>query len=119
VKQRISPIRIIIAGTSWRLFGSRRAAETLLQAMSGDDEQNRMLAGISLVKAGQRSFDLIENRIKAGKASAPVIRLLPDIGGERARGVLEKIASGDESELQETARECVGLLNRIDAIDEE
>jgi hypothetical protein len=44
---------------------------------------------------------------------------LPDIGGERARGVLEKIASGDESELQETARECVGLLNRIDAIDEE
>lgn len=76
-----------------------------------------MLAGISLVKAGQRSFDLIENRIKAGKASAPVIRLLPDIGGERARGVLEKIASGDESELQETARECVDLLDRIDAIE--
>lgn len=85
--------------------------------MSGDDEQNRMLAGISLVKAGQRSFDLIENRIMAGKASAPVIRLLPDIGGERARGVLEKIASGDESELQETARECVDLLDRIDAIE--
>jgi radical SAM superfamily enzyme with C-terminal helix-hairpin-helix motif len=117
VKQRISPFRIIIAATSWRLFGSRRAAETLLQAMSGDDEQNRMLAGMSLVKAGQRSFDLIENRIKAGEVSAPVIRLLPDIGGERAREVLEKIASGDQGELQETARECVDLLNRIDAIE--
>jgi radical SAM superfamily enzyme with C-terminal helix-hairpin-helix motif len=115
----MSSIRVIVAGTSWRLFGSRRAGETLLQAMSGDDEQDRMLAGISLVKAGRRSFDLIEKRIKAGEVSAPVIRLLPDIGGERAREILEKIASGDENELQETARECVEMLNRIHAIEGE
>jgi len=85
--------------------------------MSGDDEQNRMLAGISLVKAGQRSFELIEDSIAAGEASAPVIRLLPDIAGERAREVLEKIASGDKSELQATAKECVDLLDRVDARD--
>jgi hypothetical protein len=117
VKRRISPVRVIIAGATWRLFGSRRAAEILLRAMSGDDEQNRMLAGMSLVKAGQRSFELIEKMIASGEASAPVVRLLPDIGGPRARGVLEKIAGGDQIELQETARECVDLLDRIDALE--
>lgn len=118
VKRDISPFRVLIAGTSWRLFGSERAAETLLQAMSGDDEQNRMLAGMSLVKAGQRSFDLIEKMIEAGQASAPVIRLLPDIGGERARQVLDEIAAGDPGEITDAARECVNLLDRIDALDQ-
>jgi radical SAM superfamily enzyme with C-terminal helix-hairpin-helix motif len=117
VKQHISPIRVIVAGSSWRLFGSRRAAETLLQAMSGDNEQNRMLAGMALVKAGQRSFDLIEKKIAAGQASAPVIRLLPDIGGAKARAVLNRIADGEPGEITDTARECISLLDRIDALE--
>jgi len=116
MKPRISPFRVMAAGTSWRLFGSRRAAETLLQAMSADDEQNQMLAGMSLVKAGQRSFDLIQNRIEAGLASARIVRLLPDIDTERARPVLEKIVRGESGEMNDAARECIELLDRIDRL---
>ena len=65
-KQRRSPFRIILAGISWRLFGSRRAAETLLEAMSGDDEQNRMLAGMWLLKKPARCCDLISSKFDAG-----------------------------------------------------
>ncbi len=104
MNQRISPFRIMAAGASWRMFGSRRAAETLLQAMSADDEQSRMLAGMSLVKAGQRSFELIEEKIEAGEASAPVIRLLPDIDGTKARAVLEKIAAGETGRTEGNGR---------------
>lgn len=75
-----------------------------------------MLAGMSLVKAGHRSFDLIMESVEAGEASAALIRLLPDIGGKSARDVLESIAAGDQSELKETARECVDLLDRIDSL---
>lgn len=108
-----SSFKVLLAGISWRLLGSRRAAETLLDAVSGDDEQLHMLAGISLVKAGQRSFDLIEEKIEAGAASAPIIRLLPDIGGEKARALLEKIASGKSGDKVEAASECLQLLDRI------
>ena len=107
------------AGASWRVFGSRRAAETLLRAMSADDEQSRMLAGMSLVKAGQRSFDMIENKIEAGQASAPVIRLLSDIDGPKARAVLRRIAAGEPGELKNAAEECIDLLDRMDAVDPE
>lgn len=105
------------AGASWRMFGSRRAAEILLQAMSGDDEQSRMLAGISLVRAGQRSFELIEKKVEAGEASAPAIRLLPDINGSQARAVLGKIAAGGSGEMRLAARECIDLLDRMDALE--
>lgn len=116
MSEGISPLRVIAAGASWRMFGSRRAAGTLLRAMSADNEQSRMLAGMSLVKAGQRSFDLIAEKVKAGEAAAPVIRLLPDIDEAKARDVLEKIAAGRPGELKDTAEECLNLLDRMDAL---
>lgn len=114
-----SSIKVLMAGASWRLFGSERGAESLLDAVSGDDEQNRMLAGISLVKAGQRSFDLIKRKIEAGEATAAVIRLLPDIGGERARPVLQKIAQGEPGEQADTATACIDLLNKLQALEDD
>ena len=99
---------------TWRMFGTRHAAETLFQAMSGDDEQNRMLAGMSLVKAGKRSFDFIEEKIAIGEASPPVIRLLPDIDGPRTRAVLSQFAVDASGEMADTARQCIDLLDRID-----
>ena len=115
--RRISPIRVMAAGTSWRWFGSARAAETLLAAMSSDDEQNQMLAGMSLVKAGRRSFDLIQEAIEAGEASARIVRLLADIDAERSRPLLEKLAVGNQGELTDAARQCIDLLDRIDAVE--
>lgn len=105
-----------MAGVSWRLIGSRRAGEILLNALSGDDEQNRMLAGMSLVKAGQRSLRLIENKINDEKGSVPLILLLPDIGGEDARDLLEIIAARNSGDMAEAATECIDLLDRVKAL---
>ncbi len=110
---------LLIAGAHWRLFGSRRAGDKLLEAMNGADEQRRMIAGMSLVKAGQRSFRLIERRVAAGEASAPLLRLLPDIGGEQARPVLERVARSASGDLGQAAVECLDLLDRIERLNAE
>ena len=109
----LSPLRVIAAGIAWRMFGSRKSGSLLLQAMDSDDEKNRMLAGMSLVKAGDRSFRLIEEEVNDENASASLIRLLPDIGGEEARKLLEGIAAGDSHECAEAATECIDLLDRM------
>lgn len=114
-----SSAELLIAGVRWRLFGSRRAGEQLLEAMNGDDEQRRMIAGISLVKAGRRSFRLIERKIEAGEATAPLVRLLPDIGGEQARAVLERVADSTSGELGNAATECIDLLDRMQEVERE
>jgi len=105
-----------MAGASWRLFGSRRAGETLLEALSGDDEQNRMLAGMSLVKAGQRSLRLIEKKVNDEQGSVSLIRLLPDVGGEDARDLLEIIVARNSGDMAEAATECIDLLDRVKAL---
>ncbi len=103
------------AGAAWRIFGSRKSAEKLLEAMDGDDEQNRMIAGMSLVKAGKRSVDLIEEKIEAGQATPPVVRLLPDLDGPRTRRIMVRILADGPDELREAARQCIDLLDRMDS----
>ncbi len=114
----MTPARVLAAGLMWRLFGTRRSAETLFDAMSGESEQNRMLAGISLVKGGRRSFDFIEQKVEAGDATPPVIRLLSDIDASAARDVFNRVVDS-QGELAETARQCIDTLDRIEAFDEE
>jgi radical SAM superfamily enzyme with C-terminal helix-hairpin-helix motif len=110
----VTPARVLVAGVLWRLFGRKASADTLLQAFSGASEQNRMLAGMSLVGAGRRSFELIENRVESGSVSPRLLRLLPDIDENRARRVIAPLAQG-EGELGAVARDCLSTLDRIEA----
>ena len=100
------------AGFVWRLFGTRRSAAVLLEAFARGDEQNRMLAGMSLVRAGARSFDLIQQEIEKGSDAARLVRLLPDIDHRRSRSILERLAAGQDPEAAEAAQQCLTALDR-------
>jgi hypothetical protein len=115
VKRRPATLKILAAGVAWRWLGTRRSAETLMAAVAARDEQSRMLAGMSLVGAGRRSFDMIEAKLRAGEAPAPALRLLADIDQPRARAVMERVIDEGPAELRGTAGECLELLDRIAA----
>ena len=108
---------LIRAGFAWRAFGSSGAGATLLDAMASNDEQGKMLAGMSLVKAGERSLDLIDGAYSSGNATPQMIRLVADIGGPRARPMLIEMAA-TPGPLAETATDSLDLLDRIDRLDE-
>jgi hypothetical protein len=109
-------LKVIGAGTAWRAAGRPGAGRVLLEAVAGEDEQERMIAGMSLVKAGERSIDLIERAVADGAATPATVRLLADLGGPRARELLAAIAS-HSGELGRAAAESLELLNRIDGLD--
>ncbi len=76
-----SPFRVLAAGFAWRLLGTRRSGEFLLRCVASDDEQNRMLAGMALVKAGQKSATLIRQAQQRDDASPRLERILEDVEG--------------------------------------
>ncbi len=89
----------------------------LLDAFTGGSEQNRMLAGMSLVRAGERSFDLIEQQLEQGGAAASLVRLLPDIDDQRSRSILERLAAGEDEEMARASQRCLEALERQDSLD--
>ncbi len=109
-------LKVIGAGLAFRSVGSEGAGYTLLDAFSGDDEQEKMLAGISLVNAGERSVDLIEKARGTGRLTPEAVRLLADIGGARSRALLTEISAGEGS-LAAAATESLQVLDQIESIE--
>lgn len=107
---------MIGAGLAWRTVGSESAGYALLEAFSGDGEQEKMLAGISLVKAGERSIHLIEKAAKMGRLTPDVVRLLADIGGPRSRTLLTEL-SGEAGAVAAAATESLQVLDQIEALE--
>ncbi|HET9261305.1 MAG TPA: hypothetical protein VFP42_14380 [Acidimicrobiia bacterium] len=110
-----SSLKVIGAGVAWRTIGMESAGQELLQAFRSDDEQNRTLAGISLVKAGERSVDLIEKTRAAGEMTPELTRLLADIGGPKSQVLLSEIAA-EEGPIAKAAVESLELLDEIDQL---
>lgn len=111
-------LKVIGAGIAWRTVGSEGAGYTLLDAFSGDSEQEKALAGISLVKAGERTIDLIDKARETGRLTPSVVRLLADIGGSRSRTLLTEIAD-DEGTVAVAATESLQVLDQIEAIEDD
>lgn len=91
----------------------------LLKAYTGANEQNRMLAGMSLVRGGARSFDLIQQEIEQGSNVAGLVRLLPDIDDRRSRSILERLAAGQDPDAAAAAKQCLAALQRQDSLDKD
>ena len=111
-------LRVLGAGLGWRRFGLAGSGRRLLEAVGSTNEQKRSLAGMALVRAGERSVGLIESAIDDGTATPQAVQLLADIGGERARSVLASVATS-KGALSAAADEALDLLSRIDDLEDE
>lgn len=83
---------VLADGVAWRMAGwrgsGRRLARTV--ARGGDDE--RTLAGMLLVQAGERSIGPVIEEIEAGNESEELVTVLASIGGHRAVSELSRLA---------------------------
>jgi hypothetical protein len=111
-------LKVIGAGLVFRATGAEGAGYTLLDAFSGDDEQEKALAGISIVKAGERSVDLIDKARQSGRLTPEVVRLLADIGGPRSRALLTEISDAD-GPTAAAATESLEVLDEIERFEDD
>ncbi len=109
-------LKVIGAGIAWRTVGSAAGGEALLEAVTGDSEQERTLAAMSMVKAGDRSIGLIEQASASGRLTPTIVRLLADIGGSRSKALLTEIAA-EPGPLAAAAVGSLDLLERMEALD--
>ena len=110
-------LKVLGSGIGWRRLGLGGSGRRLLDALGGSNEQEQVLAGMALVKAGDRSVGLIEEAIDEGRASSKAVLLLADIGGDQARSILAS-ASGSKGPYSEAADEALDLLRRIDDLED-
>ena len=108
-----SSAKLLAAGSAWRLTGLAAAGRTLVSAVEHGAEDERTLAGILLVQAGDRSVPLIRNAIAEGARRPELVDILASIGTQNARTALETIAHGAAPEIAGAAEQALRTLDEI------
>jgi hypothetical protein len=119
----VTSARVLAAGATWRLTGLAAAGDALLTAATTGDETDRTLAGMLLVKAGNRSVPLVSDAVLTGTGDAELIDVLASIETADARAALARLAQAPPSAIaprtRNAAAEALRTLDQIRRRDEE
>jgi hypothetical protein len=80
--------KLLAVGAAWRLTGVSAAGDALVAAVTTGGETERTLAGMLLVKAGDRSVPVVTDAIMTGPEPADLVDVLVSIGTDDARAAL-------------------------------
>ena len=103
-------VKVTAGAAAWRVFGSKSAGRLLIRALSSTDENVRVIAGMFLVKSGQRALPLLREALKGRSALATVITIVGDIGDKSVVGEIEPFLDDGDSQVQKAARAVCELL---------
>ena len=92
-------------------MGLDAADRTLIRALDSDDENLRTVAGIFLVRAGQRAEPLLEEALHKGQCLSMVIDVLGSIGDMKVVSELRPFTDDPNPEVAQAAREALQVIN--------
>jgi len=83
---------LLAVGAVWLLTGAAAAGRALTRAITDGGEDERTVAGMLLVRAGDRSVPVVAEAILSGRGSTALIDVLASIGSEAARDALVRVS---------------------------
>jgi hypothetical protein len=106
---------VLAAGATWRLAGIPAAGRALVAAATTGGENERTLAGMLLVRAGDRSVPVVTAAILDGATGRELPDVLGSIGTDRARAALVTLARDAPltPQVRTAAAEALATLDAI------
>lgn len=98
------------SATTWRFTGLNVAGRALIHALASNDENVRVIAGMALVKGGNRALPLLRDALDSQSVLAMVITIIGDIGDPSALKDLEPYLNDGDLQVQKAARTACELL---------
>lgn len=84
---------------------------SLVDALASNDEDERMIAGILLTRAGRRAEPLLEQALRDGRHLPMVIAVLGSIGDPAMLPELQPFAESDDPDVASAARDAIRVID--------
>ena len=108
---------LLAVGATWRLTGIRAAGDALVTAAATGAGTERTLAGMLLVRAGDRSVPVVTEAILSGRDPGALVDVLASIGTDGAREALVRVSQTPRPVVSPEARDSAAeALRTLDAI---
>jgi hypothetical protein len=102
--------RLLAQSALWRATGWRAAGRSLVAALGSHDEDVRTLAGILLVRGGERAEPLLEEALRRRENLPMVVSVLASLEDPRYEPNLRRLAQDPDPQVADAAREGLRLL---------
>ena len=87
--------------------GSASAGRLLVDGLSSPDESSRTIAGMFLVRGGERAAPLLDEELEQPRNLPMLLRVMGDTAPERFRPVLERYATSDDPKISRAAQDAL------------
>jgi hypothetical protein len=108
----LQAIGLFLVNAVWRLTGWRAAGRRLIRALASPIEDARTLAGMFLVRAGERAAPLLQEAMHRNESLPLVLTVAGDLGDPRFEPELRRFSQSPDPEVAKAAREALRLLPR-------
>ena len=101
---------LFVCRFAWRITGLRSAGWRLVRALRSRDETVRTVAGIFLVREGDRAVPLLHEALHRRESTEMTLRILGDIGDPNSEPELARFADDADEDVAQAARDALENL---------
>ncbi len=105
--------KLLVTGSAWLVTGLGSAGRSLVTAVCDGDEDEQAVAGMLLVRGGDRSLALIEEGLAAGSGSPTLVDVLASIATAKARAALVRATQAPQPEIAVAAADALQTLDEL------
>ncbi len=105
--------KLLLTGSAWLVTGATSAGRSLVSAVCVGAEDERAVAGMLLVRAGDRSVALIEEALATPAGSPTLVDVLASIATAKARAALVRAAQAPRPEIAAAAAAALQTLDDL------
>ncbi len=103
--------KLFSANYIWRATGALSAGRVLIAGLESSDENNRLIAGMLLVRGGEKAIPLFRESLDKGAPSPLLLRVIGDSGAIEFRDDLARYAESPDPQLARAAADALRLMN--------
>lgn len=103
-------IGLFLCTALWRATRVRFLGRPVLRALTSTNENLRMIAGMSLVRAGRLAEPLLEEALDRRENLPAVLTILADIGDTRVESQIRGFSAHEDPRVAEAAKQALRVL---------
>jgi hypothetical protein len=96
----------------WRATGWAVAGRTLIATLGSSDANNRMIAGMFLVKGGRLALPLVADALESGRGLPLILNVAGDLGHTELAPLVERYTGAPDERIAQQAAVSLKLLRR-------
>ena len=99
----------------WRRAGLTLAGRTLIAGLDSADPNNRMIAGMFLVRGGVRAVPLVRDALECGRGLPLILNVAGDLGSPELIPFIERYTRSDDVQIARQAGQTLEWLRCVDS----